>query len=70
MNWPFHDPAMLEGFRAVPPGIAVAADGKLYTRLLEVFVKREGRWRIVACHNTAVQPGAAPSGREARTGGG
>ena len=55
---------VLAGFRAVPPGIAVASDGKLYTRMLEVFVKCEGRWQIVACHNTAVQPTAAP----ARTG--
>jgi len=54
----------LDGFRAVPPGIAVGADGKLYTRMLEVFVKIEGRWRIVACHNTAVQPAAAPVGND------
>ena len=54
----------LTGFRAVPPGIAVAADGKLYTRMLEVFVRREGGWQIVACHNTAVQPVAAPAGKE------
>jgi uncharacterized protein (TIGR02246 family) len=54
----------LAGFRAVPPGIAVAADGKLYTRMLEVFVRREGGWRIVACHNTAVQPAAAPAGTD------
>ncbi len=52
----------LTGFRAVPPGIAVAADGKLYTRMLEVFVKHADGWRIVACHNTAVQPAAAPDG--------
>lgn len=50
----------LTGFRAVPPGIVAAADGKLYTRMLEVFVRREGGWQIVACHNTAVQPAAAP----------
>jgi len=52
----------LTGFRAVPPGIAVAADGNLCTRMLEVFVKREGAWQIVACHNTAVQPAAPPRG--------
>jgi uncharacterized protein (TIGR02246 family) len=45
----------LTGFRAVPPGIPVAADGSLRTRLLEVFVKHEAGWQIAVCHNTAVQ---------------
>lgn len=45
----------LTGVRAAPPGIPVSADGSLQTRLLEVFVKRENRWQIAACHNTAVQ---------------
>jgi uncharacterized protein (TIGR02246 family) len=54
---------VLTGFRALPPGIAVATDGKLYTRMLEVFAKRDGRWRIVACHNTAVRPDASPLSR-------
>ncbi|MGA9838123.1 MAG: SgcJ/EcaC family oxidoreductase [Gemmatimonadaceae bacterium] len=46
----------LTGFRALPPGIRSAADGTLVTRMLEVLTMRDGRWRIAACHNTAVQP--------------
>ncbi len=42
------------GFRSLPPGIRPARDGSLRTRMLEVFVRRAGRWRIVACHNTVV----------------
>ena len=46
----------LTGYRALPPGIRATADGRLLTRMLEVLVKRDGRWRIAACHNTAVAP--------------
>jgi uncharacterized protein (TIGR02246 family) len=48
----------LTGYRALPPGIRATADGRLLTRMLEVLARRDGRWRIVACHNTAVAPGA------------
>ena len=44
----------LTGFRALPPGIRATADGRLLTRMLEVLVERDSRWRINACHNTAV----------------
>ncbi|MGH7594305.1 MAG: SgcJ/EcaC family oxidoreductase [Gemmatimonadales bacterium] len=44
----------LSGFRGLPPGIPADADGRLRTRMLEVFVKSQGAWAIVACHNTAV----------------
>lgn len=47
----------LTGYRGLPPGIRAAADGRLVTRMLQVFAKRDGRWRIVACHNTAVAAG-------------
>ncbi len=46
----------LTGFRALPPGIRPTADGRLVTRMLDVLIERDGRWRIVACHNTAVAP--------------
>lgn len=46
----------LTGFRALPPGIRATVEGKLLTRMLEVLTKRDGRWRIAACHNTAVVP--------------
>jgi uncharacterized protein (TIGR02246 family) len=45
----------LRDFRGLPPGIAADADGRLRTRMLEVFVKSDGAWVIAACHNTAVR---------------
>lgn len=48
----------LTGFRALPPGIAPAPDGALHTRLLQVLVRQEGRWRVAAYHNVAVSPAA------------
>ena len=44
------------GFRGLPPGIRATLDGRLLTRMLEVLARRDGRWRIVASHNTAVAP--------------
>ncbi len=64
VQWPGPDLAIVEllttltGFRGLPPGIRSDPDGALRTRMLEVFVKRAGRWEIAACHNTAVSPGA------------
>lgn len=46
----------LTGFRALPSGILATSDGRLVTRMLEVLTKRDGRWRIMMCHNTAVMP--------------
>ncbi|MEJ5368124.1 MAG: SgcJ/EcaC family oxidoreductase [Bryobacteraceae bacterium] len=50
----------LTGFRALPPGIAAAADGALHTRLLQVLILENGQWRIAAYHNVAVSPAAEP----------
>jgi uncharacterized protein (TIGR02246 family) len=50
---------VLTGARGMPPGIQPSRDGSLRTRMLEVFVKSDGRWEIVACHNTAVRDLAA-----------
>ena len=52
----------LTGFRALPPGISAARGGALRTRMLEVFVRRGGRWWIASCHNTAVGSEAQQSG--------
>lgn len=68
LRWPGPDTAIadlltvLTGARGAPPGIRLSPDGRLRTRLLEVFVRRDGQWEIAACHNTAVYPpdGAAP----------
>ncbi len=38
-----------------PPGVKARADGKIRTRLQEVFVKNEGRWRIASYHNVDVK---------------
>lgn len=48
----------LTDFRSLPPGIAPAQDGALHTRLLQVLVRQEGRWRVAAYHNIAVSPSA------------
>ncbi len=48
----------LTGFRALPPGIAAAPDGALHTRLLQVLILEDGRWRVAAYHNVAVSPAA------------
>lgn len=52
----------LTGFRALPAGIRASGDGRLRTRMLEVFVHRGRRWWIAACHNTAVTPSVTPRG--------
>jgi uncharacterized protein (TIGR02246 family) len=41
----------LRGVKAMPAGIAVPPDGTLKTQLMEVFVRRSGRWWIEAYHN-------------------
>jgi len=34
----------------------VPRDGVVKTQLMEVFARREGRWRIEAYHNVDVKP--------------
>ena len=41
----------LRGVKSMPAGIAVPADGIFRTQLMEVFVRRSGRWWIEAYHN-------------------
>jgi uncharacterized protein (TIGR02246 family) len=56
-----HDVAIVDidnevrGIRAMPAGIVVPLDGILKTQLMEVFVRREGRWWIEAYHNVDVK---------------
>ncbi|MEJ5224768.1 MAG: SgcJ/EcaC family oxidoreductase [Anaerolineales bacterium] len=47
----------LSGYKALPPGVAPQPDGCLHTRLLQVLVRAETDWRIVAYHNVDVKPG-------------
>ena len=41
----------VRGVRSLPSGIAVPSDGVIRTQLMQVFVRRHGRWWIEAYHN-------------------
>jgi hypothetical protein len=45
----------VQGVKSMPAAIAVPPDGIVKTQLMEVFVRREGRWWIEAYHNVAVK---------------
>ncbi len=47
----------LSGYKALPPGVAPQPDACLRTRLLEVLVRSESGWRVIAYHNVDVKPG-------------
>jgi uncharacterized protein (TIGR02246 family) len=38
-----------------PPGVKPAADGRIHTRLQEVYLKQNGRWLITSYHNVDVK---------------
>jgi hypothetical protein len=42
--------------RTLPSGLAVPADGIVRTQLMQVFVRRDGRWLVEAYHNVDVKP--------------
>jgi uncharacterized protein (TIGR02246 family) len=46
----------VRGVKAMPAGIVVPTDGIVKTQLMEVFVRRNGRWAIEAYHNVDVKP--------------
>jgi len=46
----------VRGVRALPSGLPVPADGIVRTQLMQVFVKRDGRWLVEAYHNVDVKP--------------
>jgi uncharacterized protein (TIGR02246 family) len=48
----------VRGVTAMPAGIVLPPDGVVRTQLMEVFVKRGGRWWIEAYHNVDVKPEA------------
>ena len=50
----------LQNVTAMPAGIPVPSDGVIRTQLLEVFVRSDAGWWIVAYHNVEVKPGARP----------
>jgi uncharacterized protein (TIGR02246 family) len=52
--------ASVSGFTAGPtPGARLDESGSLKTRLLQVFVKQGGDWKIAVYHNVDVKPQAA-----------
>lgn len=48
----------VHGVKALPPGVAVPADGILRSQLMQVFVRRGDAWLVEAFHNVDVKPGA------------
>jgi uncharacterized protein (TIGR02246 family) len=50
----------VRGVRSMPAGIVVPPDGIVRTQLMEVFVRRSGRWLIEAYHNVDAKPTAKP----------
>jgi uncharacterized protein (TIGR02246 family) len=50
----------VQGVRAMPPGVALPPDGVVRTQLMEVFVRRDGRWQVEAYHNVDLKPRASP----------
>lgn len=46
----------VRGVRSMPKGITVPKDGVVKTQLMEIFVKRDGRWLVEAYHNVDVKP--------------
>jgi len=46
----------VRGVKSMPAGIAVPADGVVKTQLMQVFVRRDGRWVVEAYHNVDVKP--------------
>ena len=56
----------VHGVKAMPAGIVAPPDGVVKTQLMEVFVRRNGRWLIEAYHNVDVKAGEPPKvGRNA-----
>lgn len=45
----------LHNYAALPPGVPPRPDGVLHTCLLEVLVRTDAGWRVVAYHNVDVK---------------
>jgi uncharacterized protein (TIGR02246 family) len=41
----------VRGVRSMPGGLAVPKDGIVKTQLMQIFVRRDGRWWVEAYHN-------------------
>ena len=49
----------VSGVQKLFPGTSADAKGRLRTRLLQVFVKNNGEWKIAVYHNVDVKPGVS-----------
>jgi uncharacterized protein (TIGR02246 family) len=49
----------VNGVQKLFPGTSADAKGRLRTRLLQVFVKINGEWKIAVYHNVDVKPGVS-----------
>ena len=45
----------VRGVRSLPSGLAVPKDGVVRTQLMEIVVRRDGRWWVEAYHNVDVK---------------
>ena len=45
------------GAAQAPPGVGVDDKGRFHTRLLQIVVKEDGQWKVVAYHNVDIKPG-------------
>lgn len=45
----------VSALKSAPPGVTRGADGRIHTRLQEVFAKNRGEWRIESYHNVDVK---------------
>jgi uncharacterized protein (TIGR02246 family) len=55
----------VRGVRSLPGGLAVPKDGIMRTQLMEIFVRRDGRWYVEAYHNVDVKAASEPAAQEA-----
>jgi uncharacterized protein (TIGR02246 family) len=53
--------AAVTGYQGLPPGILASPDNALRTRLMQVMVKDDRGWWIVAYHNVDIKPVAVES---------
>jgi uncharacterized protein (TIGR02246 family) len=49
----------VNGIQKLFPGTSADAKGRLRIRLLQVFVKNNGEWKIAVYHNVDVKPGVS-----------
>jgi len=56
----------VRGVRSLPRGLAVPKDGVMRTQLMQIFVRRNGRWWVEAYHNVDVKVTSSGATRDSR----